>query len=110
MPLAHVIILPESIWQIHLAKSMLDIIFDKWGQGETAAALMVCITSIVVPCLMFVGEAILIFDNFFAKGYEWSGCLTKSGRNAIVDAMCTICCYEVMGSFLAVLGLCFFTG
>jgi len=108
MPLVHVVVFTESEIEKSIEKSLLGIIHHKWKQGEHCSALLTGLCSVAVPIVTFVGMLAVISDNFFAKGWDLTGCLRAHQRNLIVEAMTTFCSYEVVCSFLTILVLCFF--
>lgn len=110
-PLVEVVILPGSKdMEKRIIKSVMSMITLAFQQGEYLGGAVMTGCTVGIPIMLFLGMAVIMYENFFAVGFGWNTCFSPSCRSLMVSIMTVLVSYQVVMIFLIVLFTCFFTG
>lgn len=113
-PLVEVVILPGAPdAETRLVKSVMNMISLAFENGQILIGLVLLVCTMVIPVVLFVGMAFVMYENFFASvlgPLGWSHCLKPANRALLVSIMHISTSYQVVMIFLIMLFSVFFTG
>jgi len=110
-PLVEVVIFPGSPdMETRLVKSVMNMISLAFQNGQYIVCMVMLLCTVGIPMVLLIGMLVIMYENFFAVGFDWNAMFTPATRALVVSLMYVGCSYQVVMIFLVMLFTCFFTG
>lgn len=110
MPFIEVSLFPDSAMETVIVESVVGVIKQSFEGGFYMGAICLTLCTVGIPALLLIGILVIMWDDFFAVGFDRHNLLSPSSHAVMAELMAFIASYQNALLCMVILFKAFFTG